>query len=77
MATLEVQKSTEDRYSVYCGSGVYVSCINVQKQHPAIVHTGEFDKALHASRAVAVAALHTARRAGLNAWIVNQPCTAS
>lgn len=66
------KRESGDHFAVYCGAGVYVQSVSFDSGFN-FVHSGPFDNALRASRSVAVAALHIARRAGLNAWLVRHP----
>jgi|GEM_PF-6384675 len=70
-----VEPEPDNRFAVYCGDGVYVQSVNTAK-HYEFVNTGPLDGAFAVSRRIAIAALHTARRAGLNAWLVQHPETA-
>ena len=73
MASLLVEPTSENRFAVYCGAGVYVSHVSHQNKSRSVVSTGAICSAMAATRSVAIAALHTARRAGLSAWIVRHP----
>ena len=62
------------RFAVYCGGGVYVQSVTLdQSTLLPVVCTGAVHGALCASRRVAIGALHAARKAGLNAWLVQHP----
>lgn len=76
MARLCVSDDQSNRFAIYCGAGVYVAGVNLQNNQN-IVETGGLATALMASRRVAVGALHTARRAGLTAWLVQHPARAT
>ena len=65
------------RFAVYCGAGVYVRAVSLDRQtNLPVVETGALHGALPVSRRVAVGALHAARRAGLSAWLVQHPARA-
>ena len=62
------------RFAVYCGGGVYVQSVTLdQSTLLPVICTGAAHGALCASRRVAIGALHAARKAGLNAWLVQHP----
>lgn len=62
------------RFAVYCGGGVYVQSVTLdQSTLLPVICTGAVNGALCASRRVAIGALHAARKAGLNAWLVRHP----
>ena len=65
--------SPDNRFAVYCGRGVYVTGVQALQTSTSFIHTGPVEKALAASRRVAIGALHEARRAGLTAWLVRHP----
>lgn len=75
MGRLCVSNEKSSRFAVYCGGGVYVRGVSLENNR-SVVETGPLSGALCASRGVAVGALHTARRAGLNAWLVQHPAAA-
>lgn len=72
MGRLCVSHSQENRFAVYCGGGVYVHAVE-HFPNQSIIQTGPVAGALAASRRVAIGALHSARRAGLGAWLVQHP----
>lgn len=77
---LSLQDHQDNRFAIYCGAGVYVSSVSAHgapNKTFSFVHTGPLDRALAASRRVAIGALHEARRAGLNAWLVQHPARAA
>ena len=65
--------SPDNRFAVYCGRGVYVTGFHALYKTTSFIHTGPVEKAMAASRRVAIGALHEARRSGLNAWLVRHP----
>ena len=71
-----VTKSQDDKFSVYCGDGSYVSNVDNGANFHFVHTTPNQASAIRASRRAAVAALHMARRAGLSAWIVPAPLAA-
>lgn len=75
MARLCVSSDQSNRFAVYCGGGVYVAGVSLQNKQ-TVIETGPLSGALCASRRVAIGALHTARKAGLNAWLVQHPAAA-
>lgn len=75
MARLCASNDPDNRFAVYCGGGVYVNGVSLQNKQ-TVIETGPLSGALNASRRVAVGALHAARRAGLNAWLVQHPAAA-
>lgn len=75
MARLCVANDQSSRFAVYCGAGVYVKGVAFENNQK-IIETGPLSGALCASKRVAIGALHTARRAGLNAWLVQHPAAA-
>ena len=75
MARLCVADHHQNRFAVYCGAGVYVAGVNLQNNQ-TVIETGPLACALLASRRVAIGAVHTARRAGLSAWLVQHPARA-
>lgn len=64
-----------NRFAVYCGAGVYIKAVK-HDGHQSIIETGPLSIALSASRSVAIGAVHSARRAGLHAWMVQHPAHA-
>lgn len=60
-------------FAIYCGGGVYVSevtnggVLDFAHTIDDVKNAGAF------TRRVAVSALHTARRAGLRAWLIRHP----
>lgn len=75
MDRLCVANNQSARFAVYCGAGVYVKGVALENNQ-SVIETGPLACALSAPRGVAVGALHTARRAGLNAWLVQHPAHA-
>lgn len=72
MGRLCIPGNQSNRFAVYCGSGVYVKAVSFDNNQ-SIVETGPLSDALMASRRVAIGAVHSARRAGLAAWLVQHP----
>lgn len=66
----------EKAFAVYCGAGVYVQAVTHSNNH-GFIQTGPQCGALAVSRRVAIGALHAARGAGLNAWLVRHPARVS
>ena len=69
-----------ERFAIYAGAGIYLSCHSVSGGKAGSYSTVHFDgeeRAAELDRHEAVKACHAARRAGVPAWLVQHPDTAA